>query len=70
LYPEGTREKDYLKEKVVDEIEPLDLENEELIVRDMVESLFYKYKKVIKHLFDKYSNTGFSLKNMKGTFDQ
>ena len=47
----------------MDEIEPLDLNNEEHINKEMVESLFHKYRKVIKYLFDKYNNTGFSLKN-------
>jgi translation initiation factor 2B subunit (eIF-2B alpha/beta/delta family) len=60
LFPEGTREKDYKKEKKhgLTEIEPINIDLEEDSEQILVQSFYRTYNKILKHLYIKYGNSG------------
>jgi len=70
IFPEGSIElmKAMEKKTGLPEIEVIHLDNEEQRDKDVVLILLRRYHKVIKHLFNSYSNTGFSMEG-KDTFE-
>jgi len=62
LSPFGSREKQLKREAAtaIPAIQYVDLDTEETRDKAMIEALLRKYQKVLKNIFVKYSNSGFS----------